>query len=193
MTATELAHSEYIISTDPRTVKEALESLEAGDWHSYLFANFHRSVYAPILWQIQGEIEDDKVYWSLVGRAWVGCDNAFQHFCTWLLLFSSRRPHREVLMSEDERKTFDTLPEKLTIYRACNRYSKHGFSWTLDKAFAKHFAEKRHFFAFPKGVLKSVKPTVIEKVIDKGDAIAYFNRRKESEIVTCRFLKKGSL
>jgi len=193
MTAAELAHSKYIISTDPRTVKEALESLEAGDWHKYLFANFHRSVYAPILWQIQGEIEDDKVYWSLVGRAWVACDNACQHFYTWALLLLSKRLHREFMMSKDERKTFDALPEKLTIYRGCNRYSKRGFSWTLDKAFAKHFAEKRHFFAIPKGVTKRVRPIVIERVINKSDAIAYFNRRKESEILTFKFLKKRSL
>jgi len=193
MTAAELAHSNSMLSTDPRSVERALERLQAGDWHAYLFAHFHRSVYADILWQIQDEIEDAKAYWSLVGRAWVACDNAFQHFYIWCLLLLTPRPHREFMMSEDERKTFEALPTKLTIYRACNRYSKHGLSWTLDKAFAEHFAEKRHSFAFPKGVPKSARPRVIEKVIDKSDAIAYFNSRKESEIVTCKFLKKGSL
>ena len=97
-------------------------------------------------------------------------------------------------MSKEDRKTFESLPETLTIYRGCNSHSKHGLSWTLDKAFAQHFAEKRHCFWFTKKMkAKFVTPRVIERTIHKSEAIAYFSTRKESEIVTFKFLRKGSL
>ena len=97
-------------------------------------------------------------------------------------------------MSEEDRKTFECLPETLTIYRGCNSHSKHGLSWTLDKAVAERFAERRHAFWFTKkGKAKFVKPQVIERVIHKSEAVAYFSGRQESEIITYRFLKKGSL
>lgn len=196
--AIELATSELAIFNSPKAEARRIQLVENNEWEKFLFGHFHRSQSAYVLWEIQNEL-DDRTYWSLLGRAWCNSDNNWQDLWRWVLMFLSERPHRESLMSEQDRDVLASLPETLTIYRGCNTHSKHGLSWTLDKEFAERFSRERHGFWFPTdkdGNLKDghlARPRVYERTIMKSDAVAYFGERQESEIVTTKFLREGTL
>jgi hypothetical protein len=198
-TAIELATSGLAIFSSPKSDARRIQLVENGEWDKFLFGHFHRSQSAYVLWQIQNEL-DDRTYWSLLGRAWCNSDNNWQDLWRWVSMFWAERPHKEHVMSEEDREVLASLPETLTIYRGCNAHSKHGLSWTLDKEFAERFSRERHGFWFPAdkdGNLKDgmyrARPRVYERTITKSDAIAYFGARQESEIITTKFLREGTL
>jgi hypothetical protein len=122
---------------------------------------------------------------------WTNSENVWQYRTEWMPIFLSPRPEREYIMPEEDREVFARLPDRLTIYRGCNRLNKHGLSWTLNRDVAEMFATKRNVLNCNTG--KRVKTRIIERVIHKSEAIAYLSDRKEEEIVTMKFLAKGTL
>lgn len=55
------------------------------------------------------------------------------------------RADKKTLMTDKERKIFDSLPEQITVYRGVTDYNKRkkkAFSWTIDKKVALWFANR---------------------------------------------------
>ena len=83
-----------------------------------------------------------------------------------------------------------STPEKVGIYRGMTKIElksgEFGISWTLDK-------EKAEFFAYTyvRNTSTNLLPKTVHKIIvDKKDIIAYFNGRKEQEIIYIPDLEK---
>ena len=86
-----------------------------------------------------------------------------------------KRSDREYLMTEAERKLLAALEETVTVYRGVTPYNAKNvkaLSWTLDKKKAEWFA---HRFG--------EKGPVYQAQINKGNILAVFTGRNESEVV----------
>jgi hypothetical protein len=90
---------------------------------------------------------------------------------------------REYLMSLSERRFLEKLPEKITIYRGMTEnelnQKSFGCSWTLKKEVAEFFVNnyQRNY------ATRHLKKVVHELNINKSEVIAFFNERKEFEII----------
>lgn len=120
------------------------------------------------------QIVDDSNYWNLLGTAWK-VSGSFEHQDQWIELFQSKRRNRQKIMKTSERREFSRLPNIVTAYRAYTHADelKHSICWSLDLAFVKQYAEKT-----------GRKVAVMQ--FNKANIFAYFNRRKESEILVWR-------
>ncbi|MEF9924677.1 MAG: hypothetical protein RR854_08915 [Muribaculaceae bacterium] len=82
-------------------------------------------------------------------------------------------------MTVEEREHFNSLPQKLTVYRGMSlkEYESgyYGISWTLSRDVADKFSK-----SIRSGNNNGV---VVEAVADKDNCIAFFNERKEEEII----------
>ncbi len=79
---------------------------------------------------------------------------------------------RHLMMLEDDKEILDKLPDTFSIYRGADEGTPgQGWSWSLSKRVALFFAKR-----FEKGI-------VIKGECAKKDVIAYFDDRKEQEIV----------
>jgi hypothetical protein len=134
---------------------------------------------------------DDKNYWKMISIIWTQQEQLWPKRKWFLQLFKSPRPQREHLMSGAERRKLDSLPPSFSIYRGFIGKRGEGLSWSLDRAKAEWFA--RRF-----SVLTHLgQPRLMTGTIKKKDVLAYFNARKEKEIVvdpaTVRSLKMESV
>lgn len=119
-------------------------------------------------------ITDDNNYWNFLGTAWKagGC---FGDQDRWIVLFKSKRRNRQKIMKTSERREYSRLPKKLKAYRAYADIAEieQSICWSIDKSFVEQYAKA-------KGLL------IAERVFNRDDVFAYFNRRKESEILVWR-------
>lgn len=85
-----------------------------------------------------------------------------------------------ILMNEDELKTFLSLEDNVTIYRGVTSYNRHNIkalSWTLNFQTAKWFADRYE-----------ENGTVYSANIDKRHIYAYFDSNEEEVIVDPKYL-----
>lgn len=112
-------------------------------------------------------MEDD----YLVETAWYGFDQFSPHF-------------RPLVMTTAERRALATLPATVTVYRGCIReLNERGWSWTLDRESAEHFAimangPRMALFGGSSGV-----PVVVMARMPRRLVLAYLTDRGEDEIV----------
>ena len=112
-----------------------------------------------------------KTYWDLIRYLWTDTENVYEHLDYWDELLNNYFVNdRHLIMSKDDKKYFDKLPNKINIFRG--GVDDKGCSWTLDKSRAEWFANR-----FNRGY------EVYEKTINKSDAIAYISDRNEDEII----------
>jgi hypothetical protein len=83
-------------------------------------------------------------------------------------------------MNENELEFFKALPEKFTIYRGGTeseaKSKMYGVSWTLNREIAEKFQDVKR--------MRDRKPMVVHELeIERTEAIAYFNERKEEEVI----------
>ena len=161
------------------------ERLRAGDYEGYLLMFDGHKAFPALL-----EIEDllpDKDYWKCVADVWYRTDFSFPERGEWLRLFVSQRPHRELLMSKTERKRLAAMPGTLTIYRGYEKgRARSGLAWTLSEKRARIHAESeanRARRALFYGIATGGVPMIVCGKCHKRDVLAYFNGRKEQEIV----------
>lgn len=134
---------------------------------------------------------EDKQYWYALSEAYCMSDNLYQYREDVRLAFSSPYHGREYLMNSKERKYMEKLPEEFTIYRGMSeaefKSGNFGLSWTLKKDEAQFFAnEYQRNYATRKD-----RKVVHEMVIHKKDVIAFFNGRKEFEIIYLPLSEQG--
>lgn len=120
------------------------------------------------------QIADDSNYWNFLGTAWKA-GGSFEQQEQWIELFQSKRRNRQKIMKTSERREFSRLPKVVTAYRAYTNEDELNYSicWSLDPAFVKQYAEK-------------TGRKVAQMKFEKSNIFAYFNRRKESEILVWR-------
>lgn len=130
-------------------------------------------------------------YWKGLGIAWTGADNTYRYKDVVKSLFLSEMPYRYYLMTPGERRYLKSLPERIIIYRAMTKdeYKKkeYGISWTLDPKTAQFFMTnyRRNFAA-------ANQPKVIHTMtINKSNIIAFFDDRKEKEIIYVHNTSEG--
>lgn len=124
-----------------------------------------------------------KLFWYALREAYGYSDNLYYFKEDVILSFLSKELYRNNLMNYRERKALKALPKKITIYRGMTKAelksNYFGVSWTLKKSKAEFFAYRyiRNFSTNKK------QKTIHKLVIDKSEVIAFFNDRKEFEII----------
>jgi hypothetical protein len=128
---------------------------------------------------LQDDISD-KDYWIALGECYIM--SSFSNFNYDLIksYFQSQRQDRIHIMTKKEQLVYESLPNEIVIYRGCSeveiKSEKFRFSWTTKESVAKFFAKRNK-------ILRGEKNLVVSKIIKKEDALAFFNRRKEFEII----------
>jgi hypothetical protein len=147
------------------------EALEKKNYKSFVW--FHERPYRLEAFAQIEQLLDDKEYWSLLGQIWTDTENGWAHLALWKKFFKSDRAHRNYLMDWDEQMALDSLADRVTIYRGCQKgLNENGISWTLKR-------DKAEWFATRFG--KDGK--VLEMRINKSRILALFTGRNESEVV----------
>ncbi|BEI64695.1 hypothetical protein [Lactiplantibacillus plantarum] len=109
----------------------------------------------------------DYGYWFFLSTLWVSYTE-YSDLKIWKTLFASQRPNKAIgIMKPSELKTFDNLPNKLTLYRAHWLNESDWIAYTLDLRIAKE---------------RGVNQISVYRV-KKNHALALFLRRSEQEII----------
>jgi hypothetical protein len=122
----------------------------------------------------------DEEYWRNLGFNYQLQDYKKIPYSTYYKLFLCERDKREMLMNAAEFEFYNSLPDKFTIYRGGTKSEakskKYGVSWTINKAIAEKFQNVKQS--------RDGKTMVVHELeINKSEAIAYLNDRKEEEII----------
>jgi hypothetical protein len=89
------------------------------------------------------------------------------------------------LFTDKDWRTFQGLPERLTIYRGAKTWNLSGMSWTLDVDRAIYFATHHHHDGFPARL--DDPGHVYEQTVEKDAVLFYTDERKEKEIILRQF------
>lgn len=124
----------------------------------------------PYLLRVKDNIIDDSTYWQLVAGVWLDSEVCSPYLSIWRELFTAKRRNRHKLMKKHDRKIWRALPDVMVAYRAVNPDEDvdTAISWTLDHDVAIKLARGR---------------TIVSKTLHKKNVLAYFDRRKEQEII----------
>lgn len=140
-----------------------------------LFARTPHDCMLPFMENYGSQITDDSNYWNILGTAWKagGC---FKDQPRWITLFQSKRRNRHKIMKTSERREFARLPKTVRAYRCCDDpfEADQSICWSLDRKFVEQYAAKKG------------RVLIVECTFSKSDIFAYFNRRRESEILVWR-------
>lgn len=169
------------------TIKEIDKVLSFGSSHLLPIQGFPIGVSK---WQVFSSIKPiikGKKYWYALRKAFTMSDNLYHYRHDVRLAFLSKEPQIEYLMTDKEKIYLNTLPEKITIYRAMTenefKQKDFGISWTLKKDIAEFFVNSYNR-NYETNHLKSL---IHETIIDKNQVTAFFNDRNEFEII---YIKK---
>jgi hypothetical protein len=121
-------------------------------------------------------------FWNYIGEFYMRSSGSIDVLQLLKLIFSSKRQNKDCLMTLEEKQYLDLLPEEIEIHRGMSvtesKNKNYGMSWSLSKKIAEFFAYEYY------QTIASGKPmTVVTIKIPKNEAIAYFNRRDEDEIL----------
>jgi hypothetical protein len=119
---------------------------------------------------------DPAVAWRAIHEWWTACD-AIPHDGFADLFTRHRRGWRPDYLGEEDRAFYDSLPDRLTVYRGQCASKPIGLSWTRDKATALEFARGH------RGI-RNERPVVYAARIRKTQIAGAYTARKEAEVVT---------
>jgi hypothetical protein len=126
---------------------------------------------------------NDKDYWRTLADACTGSDNLYHLNEEVKEAFLEDRSQRQYLMTKQELKIYNSLPENITIYRGMTvaelESGEFGVSWTLSRECAEFFAFKYGRNFSTEGIPKVVHQLEVKKV----EILAYFNDRNEQEVI----------
>jgi hypothetical protein len=112
---------------------------------------------------------DDNDYWTILRALWIEsgiCNDTWEK-----LFFKSGRKREHKIMKSSDRQALKKLPKKVTIYRVCReKADEEKWNWTTNREFAERYLCSRDEY-------------IAEKIIDKSEIFAYFNSRKEFEVI----------
>ncbi len=140
--------------------------------NAYTIACLIKTYYRPVFFESIKEYLSEKDFAEILSNYWAAVgitDVPKTKFLSWF-----QEANKSYLMDKGEKKIFDALPEKVTIYRGVDDPEyKYGFSWTLDKKVARWFANRN----------QGNSTYVYECTVDKKDLICYFQIRNEKEVI----------
>lgn len=151
-------------------------ALAARDWQEFISV-YERPHRLEGFYYISDELTDEE-YWSILGFAWMDSENIWQNTESWRELWNCNRRQKPFSMPEEERAILAALPSELTIYRGFTEGRLEGLSWTLDYEKAVWFARR---FARADAAVATARAK-------KEDVHAFFNERKEREIVIDKYV-----
>ena len=116
---------------------------------------------------------NEREYWDQVSWVYTDTEFLYNSMDQWRYLLFGDAGYLDsyLMMDEEEKKKYDSLPEYFTVYRGAK--DPDGYSWTLDK-------DKARWFANRWGQDLSVFSKKVNKL---EDTVAYFNSRNEEEIL----------
>ena len=119
---------------------------------------------------------DDNDYWTILRALWIDKGICNDNWAK--LFFNSGRGREHKIMKSSDRQALKRLPKKVTIYRVCReKADEEKWNWTTSREFAERF-------------LCRTDEYIAEKTIDKSEIFAYFNSRKEFEVILKKNIKK---
>lgn len=127
-----------------------------------------------------GEFLSEKDYAEYLVNAWTSEENPNMDSNVSrkeaIKMFKSCK--KEYLMSNEEKRYFDSLPEQITVYRGVGKNRiPLGLSWTDNKEVAIWFANRW------KSENDKSAPKILTATVDKKNVIAYFDSRGEKELL----------
>lgn len=118
--------------------------------------------------EIKEKMSDD-LYWTVLRALWIDDGICSEQ---WKKLMYADRKRQHKIMKSSDRQALKILPKVMPIYRACDtKEDSKKFNWTTD----------------PMVAVKMHKKIIATQKIKKSDIYAYFNSRREQEVI----LKKG--
>lgn len=114
----------------------------------------------------------------LLADAWTTSENPNQDVNVSLSLATKwfKKADKRVLMSEEDYKVYESLPDVFKVYRGVSvGRNPQGMSWTANKEKARWFANRFN--------TESENGYIQAATVHKEDVLAYFNNRDEDEIV----------
>lgn len=122
--------------------------------------------------EISSKISNEQ-FGELFRSVWMDSENIWENNAIIDALLEEHIPVSESIMSEDERKLMDDLPQTFVIYRGHEANNPSGRSWTLSPAVAEWFS--RRFSQRSIGVQRAW--------VDKSQVLAVYLGRNEFEVV----------
>lgn len=130
----------------------------------------HRTLPDIRLLDLITQLKDDNAYWQIVATTWIkrGRSSELQ---VWRRLFSADRRNRWHLMKKKDRRLWRGLPNTVVAYRAVapGEDASLIISWTLNPEVLERLYGKTR--------------AIISRHFKKEQIIAYFDRRREQEII----------
>lgn len=126
--------------------------------------------------------ERDRMLW--LGKVWRNNETIYLHMDALqpLLMHAMTSPLRGLLMPREDRATFREqlrLNKPLRVFRGCSEGNRDGWSWTLDRTVAEKLGTRHPFDG---------KPLLVSGFAAPEDVLAYFDTRREREILINPFL-----
>lgn len=171
------------VNAQLRQKKEALKRAKSkSDWYTCVW--LHERPYRLDAFLDISQHLDGPRYWELLGDVWSDTENSWQNTDKWREALTADREGREMMSDKDVRCVFDLPPEEgglLPMTRIYRGYrfddALQGYSWTLDKARARWFANRLRQDDHP-------SPKIASGFVAREHVIAYMTSRDEQEIVT---------
>lgn len=131
----------------------------------------------PLLRELQA-LKSPEAFWRVMQECWTSCDDTWSLRDKFLRLLGSRGVIPAHLMTPENRAFYDSLPDRIKIYRGCSKGRAKGLSWTTDKSIAIGFARGHRSIAVP-------SPVLCRAVVRKDRGFFFFatNEREEKELV----------
>jgi len=164
------------------------------DWESMSF-NMNKNRVLDWLDEKWDEIDDEEISNKIFRDSYIRMEYP-KYNCGYdtIMMMFRLRSNPSLMMTEDEKKIIDELPDVVKIYRGVNvekgdtldldedTYDM-GISWTIDKERGEWFGNRFNH--------EGRECYLLEGEIKKSDIICYFNSRKEDEVIIYPFqLKK---
>lgn len=131
--------------------------------------------YLPAFFKFASGYMSEKDYSMFLAEMWITVEfpNYDKNISALQFVKLFKKANKKFLMTEEDLKYYDDLPETITVYRGVGHGANvHALSWTTDIEKAKWFSQRW-----------SEDGAVYSAEIDKKDILAYFSTRGESEVV----------
>lgn len=166
-------HAELVQATraeyqQQRVIRQPL--LDASQWELYVLS-------IPQICRIEAFAEvahhfEDRMYWGLFGHIFCPAVNFGLYRDLYLTLLRAPRPHHHYFHNAEQQAGWDSLPERVAIYRGHGPHNKHGIWYSLNPFVAIDYAHKHNVYsAKRKDMEKLGSGRVSSYVVSKRDLL----------------------
>ena len=153
--------------------KRIQKAIKTNDWNSIIW--LHERPYRLWAFSQFSKAMKPEQYWKILKAIWMDSKFPMIEKDLWLSMFTAEVKQKRKLMDGPERRTLQSLPGTVDIYRGYNgsRQGTLGLSWTLSK-------DKAIWFAHRFG---EDDPFIASATCKRDSILAYFHARGEQEII----------